>query len=180
MTNEEVLKDFLRSEGPNVAPAFIEGLTNNTSDMYAGLEGTSKVSEAIEDAFDWESTEDVTFSEWDEINDNWLLLYMGLDLSGTIDMTEVVRLIERDGAPIANEKVFVMFLKKHRKYAMFKRNYTKRIRRAHVVEAREALVFAFTWNGGEGGYTHWMRLSDKWEKMCKDLNIQGTIDLVKV
>lgn len=83
---------------------------------------------------------------------------------------------------MTNEQIFRMFLKKHRKYASFKRQLdTEYISPTTARQvAKYAVDNSFIWDESEEGFEYWSEMDSKWTTMCRDLNIRGPINLNEV
>lgn len=84
---------------------------------------------------------------------------------------------------LTNEAIFTMFLKKHRKYAAFKRNLkhsTSDFFCETEVSVLRAMSGTFSWEISKEGNAMWRQLNRQWRAMCEDLNINGNIDVTKL
>ena len=79
--------------------------------------------------------------------------------------------------PLTPEEIFVIFLKHHRKFASFKRNFKDRSSALSVtVPAPQALTKAFRWTFG-----YWLFLNRDWSRLCIKFNLNDqTLDYTKI
>lgn len=84
---------------------------------------------------------------------------------------------------MTNEEVVRLFLKKHRKYSMFKRcrsNDTSRYKNIKVTEVGQAINEAFDWFNTETDVNTWDELHYSLIDMCRDLNLSGEVEIDKI
>lgn len=82
--------------------------------------------------------------------------------------------------PLANEEILTLFLKQHRKYAAFKRNVkynTSDMFNDKEPDVGRAISSTFCWESAKEGINKWRVISYKWRNMCKDLNIEGKVNI---
>ena len=79
------------------------------------------------------------------------------------------------GKQLTYEQIFFRFLKHHRAYSKYKRNYTFCL--PHYKNEPNSCVSAmvglggFSWGQTPEGGAYWVDLSYKWQELCKSLNI---------
>jgi len=73
---------------------------------------------------------------------------------------------------LTNRQIFVMFLKKHRKYASYKRNYAQ-LHRSYQDDSdvTDFLMSAYDWINTPEGHEYWSNLDSEWGTMVFDLNL---------
>lgn len=74
------------------------------------------------------------------------------------------------------EQIFFRFLKHHRAYSKYKRNYNFTYehysQQQYPIFVQEMLqLCGFEWDLAPEGGTYWANLSLKWQELCKSLNI---------
>jgi len=74
---------------------------------------------------------------------------------------------------LSNRQVFVMFLKRHRLYAAFKRNYARYEYTQYDSLVKNYLIHAYGWSGTPEGSDVWKPLHRKWLAMVADLKLTG-------
>lgn len=80
---------------------------------------------------------------------------------------------------MTNIEILRLFLKKHRKYASYKRQlqHDAVSRRGGITSA---ITRAFIASESKEGVVFWNQMSMKWIKLCKDFNIEGELDLTEI
>lgn len=82
---------------------------------------------------------------------------------------------------MTNEEIFKLFLKKHKALMKFRKarkgHYTPSVSEKYVLYA---LNLAFIWAEHKSPKLPWVELNEKWEAMCKDLNLTGTVNIDKI
>lgn len=73
---------------------------------------------------------------------------------------------------LTNEQIFGIFLKKHRKYASYKRQAIF----MRSIKVEDAIYNMIDWEETTEGYHYWHNLCTKWEGMCEELGIEGNIN----
>lgn len=82
---------------------------------------------------------------------------------------------------LTNEEVFNLFLRKHRKLTSFRKQFNKsRTLNTKAVKVERAILDSFFWFNTTEGEDFWVKLSHKWEKVCTQFKLSGTITLTKV
>lgn len=81
--------------------------------------------------------------------------------------------------PLTNEEILAIFLKEHRKYASFKRQYDSfyTYEDSSAVKVQTAIDQNFSWERTEEGHAFWDTLNSKWRLLVNKLKLTGTIDL---
>lgn len=78
---------------------------------------------------------------------------------------------------MTNEQIFVMFLKKHRKYTSYKKQFDKNLESSNV---RDIIDTSFYWRDTKEGNKYWQDLDAEWEELCEHFDLTGNIYLSKV
>lgn len=88
---------------------------------------------------------------------------------------------------MTNEEVYRTFLKKHRKYSYFKRNFKKGLAPSHIftinrndVLVKDAINYSFVWRHTAEGSTYWQEKALQWQNLCSHFKLKGCIDLNRV
>ncbi len=78
---------------------------------------------------------------------------------------------------MTNAEILILFLKKHRKYTTFKRYVNNDDTASVYYRVDKALARSFIWTseGVTEGSEYWLTLHRKWEKLCEEFNLEGTI-----
>lgn len=78
----------------------------------------------------------------------------------------------------SNEQIFIQFLKHHRKYSAFKRNFARRSDPTQVVNINRAILYSFSFSSDLR--TDWGDLHEKWVGLINHFNLKGTLDYSKI
>lgn len=89
-----------------------------------------------------------------------------------LDMAYREESLQKIDPELTNEQIFGIFLKKHRKYASYKRQTIF----ACSIKVNEAIYQMIIWEETTEGYHYWRNLCNKWEAMCEELGIEGDIN----
>lgn len=80
--------------------------------------------------------------------------------------------------PLTNEEMLAIFLKEHRLYSSYKRQVDTTFTRS--MDIADILNYSLDWRLTTEGHDKWQTLHHKFQKLCEDLQITGTIDLSKL
>lgn len=74
--------------------------------------------------------------------------------------------------PLSTNAIFIMFLKKHRAFSAFKRNFDQDFHDDNSDDDVSMEINAsFEWDSSPEGDDYWGMLHTKWSKMCDDLKL---------
>lgn len=80
---------------------------------------------------------------------------------------------------MTNEQVLATFLKKHRKYASFKRQ-TIDDNMSRTAPVRNCTAYGFSLIESEEGRVFWLDLLKEWKGLVTHFKLEGEIDLTKI
>lgn len=103
----------------------------------------------------------------------YCLWYCGV-LKPTVHASDVILEWETSANPTVDTvDILIMFLKKHRKFASFKRQFSSELRRYNLSNssADTYIMTAFRWDKSVEGRALWSDLHKKLEAMCKSLGV---------
>lgn len=92
---------------------------------------------------------------------------------------------------MTNEDIFKIFLKKYRKFSYCKRNFklgfdgwayenTLEYINENIVGVKRAVNCLFIWEQTDEGHEYWYEKEMEWDKLCKEFNLSGNINLNEV
>lgn len=84
---------------------------------------------------------------------------------------------------VSNEEIFIMFLKKHRKYKSFKKQKHSNMNyysNDHICKIGNPIDRGLIWCLTAEGSGYWYGLHKKWGKLVKDFNLKDHIDLTQI
>lgn len=103
-------------------------------------------------------------------------------VTNTPKMVRETSLRKLDSKPLTNEEIYIIFLKKHRKFSSFKRQRYQGFRAViKVTNVKNAVDRSMLWDTTKEGDDFWMSLEEKWQDLCDKFKLKGQIhlDLVK-
>lgn len=78
---------------------------------------------------------------------------------------------------MTNEEVFIIFLKEHRKFSSFKRQFRFNLEEAPTTDwSVQEAIHGITWGTSTEGVDYWVILDVKWRKVCQQFNLTGSVN----
>lgn len=112
-----------------------------------------------------------------EVQRNNKLIFSPLPLGELL--TPISDIITKE-PQLSNEQILVQFLKHHRKWSAFKRNYYPEYANVNTLPVEHVIVNSFPWDLTPQKEECWDKLNSEWRKLCRSFSLTGAISYPKL